>query len=212
MALSLAMLRQPDICHKQLADADVISENERVTATGIRMTADDLLRLPDTGMRHELVEGELHEMHFAGGEHGFVVGRVLGCLGDFLDQHASPGGGLFIPGTGFLLARNPDTVRAPDVAYVGPERLAQARVPGFPELAPDLVVEVVSPNDAASEIQRKVDEWLRAGTRLVWVLYPTTRSAMAYQTDGQARLLHADDTLTGDPVLPGFTCRVGDLF
>jgi len=176
------------------------------------MTAEDLLRLPDNGMRHELVEGELHEMPPAGGEHGFVGLEASFLLRLFLREHPEIGGGLFAAETGFRLARDPDTVRAPDVAYVGPERLARARVPGFPELAPDLVVEVVSPNDTASEIQRKVDEWLRAGTRLVWVLYPTTRSAMAYETDGQARLLHVDDTLTGEPVLPGFTCRVGDLF
>lgn len=87
-----------------------------------------------------------------------------------------------------------------------------AEVDGYPELAPDLVVEVVSPNDRASEIQAKVGEWLRAGSRLVWVLYPTTRTAMVYQVGGAVQLLHAEDTLTGDPVLPGFACRLGDVF
>jgi Uma2 family endonuclease len=183
-----------------------------MTATGIRMTADDLLRLPDDGMRRELVAGELHEMPPAGGEHGYVGGSALGELRAFLKQHPEIGGGFFAAGTGFRLARDLDTVRAPDVAYVGPDRLAQARAGGFPELAPDFVVEVVSPNDTAAEIQQKMDEWLQAGVRLAWVLYPATRSAMVYRPDRAVDLLHADDTITAEPVLPGFACRLGDLF
>jgi Uma2 family endonuclease len=183
-----------------------------MTATGIKMTADELLHLPDNGMRHELVNGELREMSPAGGEHGFVTSRTSLRLGIFLDQQPGIGGGLFAAETGFRLSRNPDTVRAPDLAYVVEARLAEARVPGYPELAPDLVVEVVSPGDAASEIQAKVEEWLRAGTQLVWVLYPKTRTAMIYRPDGSAQLLHADDTLTGHPVLSGFTIRLGELF
>src|SRR6266542_4410352 len=128
-----------------------------MTATGIRMTADELLRLPDNGMRRELIAGEQHEMPPGGGEHGFIGSQVQGRLAFFLEQHPLIDGGLFAAGTGFRLARDPDTVRAPDVAYVGPERLAQARVPGYPNLAPDLVVEVVSPNDTATEVQQKAD-------------------------------------------------------
>jgi len=183
-----------------------------MTATGIRMTADELLHLPDNGMRRELIAGELHEMPPAGGEHGFVGNRAQLRLGIFLEQHPEIGGGLFAAETGFRLSRNPDTVRAPDIAYVIEERLSQARVPGYPEMAPDFVVEVVSPGDRAHEIQRKIDEWLQAGVQVVWVIYPTTRSAMVYRTDGKVALLHADDTIDGEPVVPGFTCRVGDLF
>ena len=183
-----------------------------MTATGVGMTADELLRLPDNGMRQELIDGELHGWPLNGGEHGFVSGRVAGRLGTFIERHPDVGDGLFATGTGFWLTHHPDTVRAPDVAFVNEERLDLARVPGYPEMAPDLVVEVVSPNDTASEIQQKVDEWLRAGVQLVWVLYPATRSAMAYRADGTVALLHADDTLRGEPVLPGLSCRVGDLF
>jgi Uma2 family endonuclease len=183
-----------------------------MTDTGLKMTADDLMRLPDRGVRYELIAGELHEMPPAGGEHGFVGGRASRRLGAFLDQHPDVGGELFISEAGFRVARNPDTVRAPDLAYVAAERVLQARVPGYVDLAPDLAVEVVSPNDTTGEIQAKVDEWLRAGSRLVWVLYPSTQTAMSYQPDGAARLLHAEDILTGEPVLPGFRCRVGDLF
>ncbi|MGE3271238.1 MAG: Uma2 family endonuclease, partial [Chloroflexota bacterium] len=179
---------------------------------GIRMTADDLLRMPRDGKRRELVKGELHEMSPAGGEHGFISNRAQLRLGIYLDQHPEIGGGLFAAETGFRISRDPDTVRAPDVAYVVEARLAQARVAGYPDLAPDLIVEVVSPNDTASEVQAKIDEWLRAGVRLAWVLYPATHSAMVFHVDGTTHLLHADDNLTGDPVLPGFSCRLRELF
>jgi Uma2 family endonuclease len=94
-----------------------------MTATGIRMTADELFRLPDNGMRRELIAGELHEMPPAGGEHGFIGNRAGLRLGIFLEQHPEIGGGLFAAETGFRITRDPDTVRAPDVAYVGPDRL-----------------------------------------------------------------------------------------
>jgi Uma2 family endonuclease len=183
-----------------------------MTATGIRMTAEELLHLPDNNVRHELIDGELHEMPPFGGEHGGVSGRAACRLGRFLDQHEELGGEVFVAEPGFRLARDPDTVRAPDVAYVAESRLDEAWVSGFAEIAPDLIVEVVSPNDTTSEIQRKVDEWLEAGSRLDWVLYPATHSAMVFRQDGSTGRLHAEDTLTGDPVLPGFVCRVGDLF
>jgi Uma2 family endonuclease len=183
-----------------------------MSTTGIRMTADELLRLPNNGMRRELIAGELHEMPSAGGDHGYVAGGAYGRRFIFLDAHPEIGGGLFAAETGFRIARDPNTVRAPDVAYVRAERLADARARSYPALAPGFVVEVVSPNDTASEFQSEVDEWLQAGVLLVWVLYPTTRSAMTYRADGAVELLHADDRLTGEPVLPGFGCRVGDLF
>jgi Uma2 family endonuclease len=176
------------------------------------MTADELLRLPDNGMRRELLAGELHEMPPAGGDHGYVSLEASYRLRHFVEQHPEVGGRLFAAETGFRLSRNPDTVRAPDVAYVSETRLAQARIPGFPEMAPDLVVEVVSPNDRATEIQSKVEHWLEAGVLVVWVLYPATKSALEYQIGGGVTLLHADDTLHGEPVLPGFSCRVSDLF
>jgi Uma2 family endonuclease len=183
-----------------------------MTATGIRMTADELFRLPDNGMRRELVAGELHERPPGGGEHGYVGGSALGEIRALLKQHPEVGGGVFTAETGFRLSRNPDTVRTPDVAYVGPDRLEQARVGGFPKLARDFVVEVVSPNDRAGEIQQTAEEWLRVGVRLVWVLYPSTRSTMTYERDGAVKLLHADEVIAAEPVLPGFACRLGDLF
>lgn len=183
-----------------------------MTATGIRMTADELLALPDNGMRRELVAGELYEMPPAGGEHGYVGSKAHIEFGVFLKQHPEIGGSFFLAETGYRLSRNPDTVRAPDISYVNEERLPQARVRGYPELAPDFVVEVVSPNDLADELQIKMDQWLSAGSRLVWVLYPATRSAIIYGSQGSVRLLRSDHTLCGEPILPGFSCRVRDLF
>jgi Uma2 family endonuclease len=183
-----------------------------MTATGIRMTAEDLLRLPDDGIRRELIAGELHEMPPAGGEHGYVGNKAQTELSFFLRQHPEIGGSFFLAETGYRLSRNPDTVRAPDISYVRQERLEQARVRGYPELVPDFVGEVVSPNDTSTEIQQKVGDWLAAGVLLVWVLYPATRSAIVYRSDGTVERLHADDTITAEPVLPGFACRLGDLF
>jgi Uma2 family endonuclease len=181
-----------------------------MTATGIRMTADELLALPDNGMRRELIDGELHEMPLSGGEHGYVSAKVAGRLSAFLDRHSEVGGSLFATGTGFWLTRDPDTVRAPDVAYVRESRSDQVCVPGYPEMAPDLVVEVISPNDLAEELQIKIEQWIRAGSLLVWVLYPET--CLALVVESQGKLLRAGDTLRGEPILPGLSCRVGHLF
>lgn len=183
-----------------------------MTATGIRMTAEELLRLPGNHMRHELIDGELHEWAFNGGEHGFVSGRVAGRLGAFLDQHPEVGGGLFATGTGFWLTHDPDSVRVPDVAYVRAGRLSEAQVRGYPEMAPDLVVEVVSARDLAEDLQIQIGQWLRAGSPLVWVLYPATRSALVIGLHGKGKLLRGDDTLHGEPILPGLSCRVDTLF
>ena len=183
-----------------------------MTATGIRMTAEELLRLPDNGMRRELIAGELHEMPPAGGEHGYVGNKAQIELGIFLRQHPEIGGSFFLSDTGYRLSRDPDTVRQPDISYVREEKLPQARVRGYPELAPDFVAEVVSPSDTASDVQTKVSEWLAAGVVLIWVLYPATRTAMTFRSDGSVQLLNVNDTITCEPVLPGFACRLGDLF
>jgi Uma2 family endonuclease len=183
-----------------------------MTATGLTLTADDLLRMPSDGKRYELVNGELHEMPPAGSEHGYVALETGFRLRLHLHEHPEIGGRFFAAETGYRLTRNPDTVRAPDVAYVAADRLDGTRVRGFAELAPDFIVEVVSPSDTAAEIQAKVDQWLQAGVRLAWVIYPATRSALVYRANGTVQLLHEDDALSGEDVLPGFSCRLGDLF
>ena len=121
--------------------------------------------------------------------------------------------GRVVGGPGFRIARDPDTVRAPDVAFIAAGRIPEGESPvAYPDLAPDLVVEVVSPGDRAGEIRKKVADWLAAGTRVVLVLYPRTRSAVVHRPGVQPETLGPDDELDGADVLPGFHCPVHDLF
>ena len=122
-------------------------------------------------------------------------------------------GRVFVAETGFLLRHDPDTVRAPDVAFVADERLGTQGAPaGFMEMAPDLAAEMVSQGDSAAAVRDKADEWVAACTRLVWVVYPETRSVVAHRQDHPARALHDADVLMGDPVFTDFAVRVRDLF
>ncbi|MBI4491533.1 MAG: Uma2 family endonuclease [Chloroflexi bacterium] len=175
------------------------------------LTADELARLPDDRKRYELVRGELRTMPPAGAEHGMIAARLCARL----LAHVEPRrlGDVFAAETGFLIERDPDTVRAPDAAFVAAGRFPEGHLPaGFAPLAPDLIAEVVSPFDAAAQVEEKVHEWLRAGVRLVWVIHPATRSVTVYRSLAEVRVLTEVDPLDGTPVLPGFTCPVRDLF
>ncbi len=114
--------------------------------------------------------------------------------------------------TGFLIGRNPDTVRAPDVALVRAERIPESEPVGFFPGAPDLAVEVLSPSDAAGDVLAKVQDWLDAGCRAVWVLDPQTRTVTTYRTRRQIAVLCGSETLNGGDVLPGFEVPVARLF
>ena len=174
-------------------------------------TAEDLLCLSATGRRLELVKGKVYEMAPAGGRHGHAANRAAVRLTVHVD--AAGLGHIFTAETGFLINVDPDTVRAPDVSFVSISRLALNDIPdGYIDLAPDLVVEVVSPNDRRRQVSEKVEEWLNAGVRLVWVLYPATRSAIVYRSLNDVTHLAAGDFLDGEEVVPGFTCRLAELF
>lgn len=111
-----------------------------------------------------------------------------------------------------MISRNPDTVRAPDVSFMSRERVPSDGPPeGYWELAPDLAVEVVSPNDTATEIQSKVQMWLDSGVRLVWVVYPDTRSIMTYKSLKEISAFTARDTLSEGSVVPGFKCTAVEV-
>jgi Uma2 family endonuclease len=182
-----------------------------MTETGTRMSAGDLLRLPDDGKRYELVKGELREMVPAGARHGSTAARLTVLLG----QHVRAGqlGSVLAVETGFRISRDPDTIRAPDVAFVARERIPPGGPPeDYWELAPDLVVEVVSSNDTATEIQSKVQMWLESGTLLAWVVYPDIRSVVAYKSLKDISTLTAEDVLSGGDVVPGFECKVAEIF
>ena len=186
-----------------------------VTAGATVVTATELpalsSRLAREGRRAELVRGDLIVMTPAGGRHGQVAHRVGLLIGNHvLDRNL---GRVFAAETGFLLQRDPDTVRAPDVAFVAADRLEADEIPaGFPEMAPDLAVEVVSPSDSAPTVQAKVDDWLAAGTRLVWVIDPEARSVTVHRPARPAEVFLESDTLDGAPVLSDFRVSVRDLF
>ena len=174
-------------------------------------TADQLLATAGDGVRRELVDGEVREMAPAGFEHG----QVALSIGALVREHVrSCGLGVVVAAeTGFRLGRDPDTVRAPDAAFVAADRLSGlGRLSGYLDLAPDLVVEVVSPNDRAADVVEKARAWLAAGTRLVWVVYPAQRLVVVHEPSGTARHLSGSEHLDGGDVLPGFEVEVACLF
>jgi len=147
----------------------------------------------------------------AGGRHGSVAMRI----GSLLSVHvrANDLGEVFAAETGFILRRNPDTVRAPDASFIAKDRLPEGNLPiGYLEIIPGLVVEVVSPSDTAREVQDKVEDWLRAGSRLVWVIDPPTRSVTVYRSMDDLQILSEGDELVGGEVIPGFVGNIQDLF
>lgn len=173
------------------------------------LTADELLHLDIPGKSLELVRGVLVVKEPPGFLHGAVAARLAKVLMDHVDPRHL--GMVLAAETGFKLQSNPDTVRAPDVAFVRAERVPHPLPRGYAALAPDLVVEVLSPNDRPGAVLAKVGDWLDAGARLVWVVDPGARRARVYRADGSETLLAEDDTLDGEDVLPGFRCALGAI-
>ena len=175
------------------------------------MTAEELFRLPDDNCRCALVGGELQRMNPAGFEHGAVIVNLTVPLGQHVKAHRL--GVVCGAETGFVLARNPDTVLAPDIAFVRRDRIpATGRPAYFWEGAPDLAVEVMSPWDTRPEVARKVEAWLAAGTGVVWVVEPKYATVTIHRPGRAARRLSRSDTLNGAPLLPDFSLPVGEIF
>ena len=174
------------------------------------MTAAELLKMPGGNLRHELVKGELRTTDLPGFEHGIISGRVITAMG----RHALANdlGDVLNSEAGFCLSRDPDTVRAPDVAFVCKGRMPNPRPKGFFEGSPDIAVEVISPGDTMEEVEDKVAEYLEAGTVAVWVLNPRRRTVSVHSPDGRVRRLQATDLLEGGDVFPGFSIAVSALF
>lgn len=176
-----------------------------------QVSADELLVWPEDGLRHELIRGEVFTMAPAGSEHGIVALRIGALLHVYVMEHGL--GETFGAETGFKIAANPDTVRAPDAAFVARERFAAVGLTAkFWPGAPDLAVEVVSPGDSYSEVQDKACDWLAAGTRMVIVADPRRRSLTVYRSAQDIRVLSADDELDGGEVVPGWRVPVATLF
>ncbi len=167
--------------------------------------------MPHDGLRRELVRGVLFTMNPSNRVHGAVVGEITWPLGKHIRQHDL--GTLFGAGTGFLLERNPDTVRAPDVAFVRKERIEQTAKSGpFFAGPPDLAVEVLSPGDRATEVNRKTADWLRHGAQVVWVVDPERATVCVHRLEDRPQVLSAPDTLREADLLPGFEVRVDAFF
>lgn len=179
------------------------------TAPGV-LTAEDLLSLSLPDKQTELVRGRLVVREPPGYRHGVIALKITRLIANFVHDHDL--GIVVAAETGFKLFRDPDTVRAADAAFVGRHRAPDPPPSGYLELAPDLVVEVVSPNDRAGEVQGKVSDWLTAGSRLAWVIDPGRRRAIVYREDGSVDLLANQDLLSGEQVLPGFSCSLDDVW
>jgi Uma2 family endonuclease len=183
------------------------------TVTTPEVTPEDLLRMPDGGKGYELVDGQLKELNVSA-ESSHVAGEMLFAL----KAHVRPTGlGYVFPADASFqcFPDAPKKVRRPDVAFVARGRLSDEtyRQAGHCPACPDLVVEVLSPNDYAAEVNRKIREWLAAGVRLVWQVDPDAKMVFCYGPGkDDASIRYEDDTLTGEPVLPSFAVRVADLF
>lgn len=175
-------------------------------------TAAELLELEDE-KRYELVNGELLERSMSGDSSRIAMELVM-LLGQFVKIHGL--GTIFGPDCGFKCfgpAEDPERVRMPDVSFIKSGRIsAEQSAAGYVEVVPDLAVEVVSPNDKASELNEKLEEYLQAGVKLVWIVHPKTRTVAVHRADGSSSRLHDADALSGETVVPGFECNVAELF
>ena len=173
------------------------------------MTAEELERLDIPGKVTELIRGHLIVREPRGTSHGRIAATLCMLLGNFVRRENL--GAVFAQDTGFKIESDPDTVRAPDVAYLSTGRLGAVGRRGYAAVAPDLAAEVVSPDDRASELLSKVAAWLRAGSRLVWVVDPDREEVRVYRPDGSVRIVPGDGSLDGEDVLPGFACSVREI-
>jgi Uma2 family endonuclease len=174
-------------------------------------TPEDLLAMPG-GENYELINGRLVERHM-GILAGWVAGELIRVLGNHCRQHPL---GWILPGgdAGYQgFPGSPRTVRKPDVSFIRYGRFEDEQLPpGYTRLAPDLVAEVISPNDTYEEVDQKIEEYLRAGVRLVWIISPQNHTVRIYRANGSSHSLREADVLDGEDVVPGFRCPVRDLF
>lgn len=177
-----------------------------MTAAQKLMTADELARTSVPGKVLELIRGHLVVREPPSTRHGAVAAILTIELGAFVRMEGL--GQVFAQDTGFKIERDPDTVRGPDVAFVSRGRLEGIPEVGYAELAPDLVVEVLSPNDRPGEVLAKIGDFLAAGTRLAWLVDPRRREARVFRSDGSMPVIGEDGALDGEDVVPGFSCQL----
>lgn len=173
-------------------------------------TAEDLLTMPD-GDLYELVDGQLVERDM-GTKSNWIAGKLFRLIGDYAESNGL-GWGLPTDNGFQCFPGRPNQVRKPDVAFIRMGRLPNEELPdGHCQIAPDLIAEVISPNDFYSNVMRRIFDFMEAGVPLIWVIDPDSRSVMVYRADGSVSLLHEHDELSGEGVLQGFSCPIGELF
>jgi Uma2 family endonuclease len=173
------------------------------------ITAEQLIQMP--AVEHcELIRGELIKISLTGLEHGRVANRISVRLGVYVEGRQL--GIVTTAEAGFQIGHNPDTVRAPDVAFLSAARIPENPTAGFFDGPPDLAVEVLSPNDRAGDVLAKIQEWLSSGCRMVWLVDPITRTVTVYHDRRNAQVLTEKDTISGDDILPGFSVPVAEFF
>ena len=173
------------------------------------ITAEELERFPEDDWRYELAEGRLIRMSPA----GYVHGRVTMRVGFLLEQHVRTHNlGVVQNEVGFKLASNPDTVRAPDIAFIRRDRIPSTDPKGFWNGPPDVAVEVLSPDDTPTEIRKKAVEYLTRGASIVLVIDPGSKTATTFTDGTSTTIAGADEELSLSPVVAGFRCRVRDIF
>ncbi len=177
-----------------------------------QVTAEELLEMPGVrGKRVELVDGEVVEVSPASIRHGVIAGAVHDAIKHHVREQDL--GIVMGDNVGYVLRRDPDHVCAPDVSFIAWDSVPEGDVSErFWEGPPTIAVEVVSPNDRANDIHDRVQDYLEAGTRQVWALWPRRSSVSVYSLDVDTRELGSEAQLVGGDVLPGFGVRVGDLF
>jgi Uma2 family endonuclease len=170
----------------------------------------DLLTFPEPG-RFELVDGHLVERKM-GAESSLVAQELRLLIGIFNKQHKL--GLIFGPDCGFQIFKaDRNRVRFADGSFVRRNRLPAGKPPkGHCRTVPELTIEAVSPNDTAEEVEQKVEEWLAAGVKLVWVVFPDSHRIHVHRKNGTTSKLGSKDSLAGEDVLPGFKCRVAEIF
>ena len=174
------------------------------------LDAEGLLELPRGQLRRELIRGELKETPLAGHRHGRLAANVTLSLGLYVK--ANDLGKVYAAKTGFKLAENPDTVRAPDVAFIAASRLENLPDTSYFPGPPDLAIEIVSPNDRYSEVEEKVEMWLFYGVRMVVTLNPQTRTATIYRSLDNIKMIQDKGNLDGADVIPGWVLPLTEVF
>ena len=173
------------------------------------VTGEELFAMGDVGPC-ELVEGVIVKMSPTGEPHGIVEGKFYSTLAEFVRKKKL--GRVSVGEVGIYVKRNPDTVRGADVVFISNERIAQRGASGFVDVAPDLVVEILSPDDRMSEMMKKLGEYFSIGVRLVWVADPETETVYAYRSLTEVRQFKNTDKLADDSILPGFSVAISELF